>query len=64
MAWIPNSKVWRQGLPAADLRKLEYALEMCSKDDPFAYSIELDPTVDEVCLKLSCQHLSQVNRVA
>ena len=36
------------GLAEADLRKLEYALNMCSGEDPFDGSVDLDPTVEEV----------------
>ena len=38
------------GLPAADLRKLKYALDICHKlhyDDPFVSGMSLEPAVEE-----------------
>ena len=35
------------GLPSADLRKLKYALDMCTKDDPFISVMSLEPALDE-----------------
>jgi hypothetical protein len=37
------------GFPAADARKLQYALDACEMPDPFACAERLDPAVVEVC---------------
>ena len=36
------------GAPAADARKMQYALDMCEAEDPFAHVVHLDPAVIEV----------------
>ena len=38
-----------QGLPAEDMRKLQYALDMCMTEDPFAGAAKVDPTITEAC---------------
>ena len=42
------------GVPVADARKLQYALDMCETDDPFECNQQPDPAVAEAC---SCLHV-------
>ena len=38
-----------EGLPADDIRKLKYVLDMCMTEDPFAAAAKVDPTITEAC---------------
>ena len=50
MKWVPNERVWYQGLPEADLWKLQYALDKCLMEDPFECKQTSDASVVEAGL--------------
>ena len=50
MKWVPNERVWYQGLPEADLWKLQYALNKCLMEDPFECKQTSDASVVEAGL--------------